>query len=227
MLHIGLEKTIYKDALAYLSFDYEDYSEKTNFVYNNYTTVNQCPSILNTGYCCTEADCHIGDIDSDCLLGRAGCLSSDLLISFWYNFPGFGSDTQFTSDDEVVVLKIGNLQMFVQYDTTVYQSPIEQAPNQMKGYIQWIDGTCKYSFPVPVMSWVHVSIFLKDNTMSLSFNDHSFANVDASCVLSSLTSSGSANGKFSVGYIIVDEFSLFELNDNVPNLYTTVITGYT
>ena len=215
---------MYENALAYLSFDYEDHSEKTNFVYKNFTSVNQCQSILNTGYCCNGADCHIGDIDSDCLLGRAGCPSSDLFISFWYNFPGFANGTQFTDDDEVVVLKIGNLQMSVQYDSTVYRSSSDEA-SQMKGYIQWIDGTCKYSFPVPVMAWVHVSVLLKDDTMSLSFNGQPFTNVEANCVVSSLTSSGTINGKFSVSYLIVDEFSLFEWNDNIPDLYTTVITG--
>ena len=210
--------------MVYLSFDYEDYSEKSNFVYSNYTSANQCPSILNTGYCCQEAECHIGDLNDDCLVG--GRCPGDTLISFWYHFSGGGGgggggNDQFPNNDEVVVLKIGHLQMSVRYDSPVGLSP--QA-SKATGFIQWVEGTCKYSFIVPVMSWVHISILFKDNTMALSFNGQPFSNVEADCVLSSL-SAGTLSNKFTVGYLIVDEFSLFMGNEAIPDLYTTLITG--
>ena len=217
---------MYQNASLYISFDYESFSEKPSFVFNNLTAENQCPSILSTGFCCQDAECHVGDISSDCLVGGGGgggggsTCPNGILISFWYLFGGEDHLPGNTVDtDEIVVLKAGHLQMSVRYEVGA-----EPTVTTATGYIQWKESTCKYSFSVPVKSWVHAQVLLKDNTMELFFNGKPLTNVESACQLDSLPSTSTSN-RLVVGYLTIDEFSMFPWIEGIPDLYSTLITG--
>ena len=168
--------------------------------------------MLNTGICVNQAQFKIGSLDDSCLTSN-NC-AGDFLINFWYIYSG-----ESPLDQEVSVLSLGL------FSFTILN---RKYPAPTTGYIQWMDGQCKYSFQVPVKSWVYVSVFVQrsSNTMELYFNGELYIPQE-SCVVSSVSAGDLNVTDLITGYLRIDEFSVFPftINVSIPFLYQSVVDG--
>jgi len=209
---LGLTNSIYKNASLYLSFDYDEIAEHGEFTYKFTDQNKKCNTMLNTGICINQARFQVGSLNDGCLTSN-NC-ASDFLINFWYMYSGESPLNQ-----EVSVLSLGLLNF------TILN---RKYPTPTTGYIQWVDDQCKFSFQIPVKSWVYVSILVQSssNTTELYFNGEQYFPQE-SCVVSSLSTGDMNVTDLIIGFLRIDEFSIFPYNMNVsiPFLYQSVVNG--